>query len=209
MINARRSSARHMEKLVSWTLMNCATTSSAQGQAEPANFPQVKKPWGITPCVPAINSPSGGEPWKPGEISRNPMPMDGHSTSRWLSSHWMDQLPAPEALLKLVSCGYTTGCSTRRCTCKTLGMSCTDVCQCCRCENVQRTRGRGDEDDLTSSNNEGDARLTSDEESWNELLRSSSCMVMQQPEGIGGSFLWSVRQLMLNYFFHNLPISYM
>ena len=84
-----------------------------------------------------------------------------------LSIHWMDQLPAPQALLEVVSCGCTTGRATRRCTCKTHGMPCTDVCQCSRpgCKNVQRTRDGGDKDDLTSSENEGDARLTSDEES--------------------------------------------
>ena len=86
-------------------------------------------------------------------------------TAGVLSIHWMDQLPAPQALLELVSCGCTTGCATRRCTWKTHGMPCTDVYQCSRCENVQRTREGGDEDDLTSSENEGDARLTSDEES--------------------------------------------
>ena len=41
-------------------------------------------------------------------------------TAGVLSIHWMDQLPAPQALLELVSCGCTNGCATRRCTCKTM-----------------------------------------------------------------------------------------
>ena len=129
-------------------------------------------------------------------------------TAGVLSIHWMNQLPAPQALLELVSCGCTTGCATRRCTCKAHGMPCTDVCQCSRpgCKNVQRTRDGADEDDLTGSENEGDARLTSDEESWIELLRSSACMVMQQLEG---NLSDQCVSLYAQLFFHILPASYM
>ena len=57
---------------------NCATACSAQGLAELANFPHVKIICGITRCVPSTKPSSGGEPWRPSQISRTPVAMDGH-----------------------------------------------------------------------------------------------------------------------------------
>ena len=98
---------------------------------------------------PQISSPDG-HGWKFGDAGV-------------LSIHWMDQLPAPQALLELVSCGCTTGCATRRCTCRANGMLCTDACQCSKCENVHGEDDK-DEEDVANGGNDGDAG-SSDEES--------------------------------------------
>ena len=62
------------------SFLNCATACSAQGLAELANFPHVEIPCGITRCVPSTKPSSGGEPWRPSQISRTPaaVAMDGH-----------------------------------------------------------------------------------------------------------------------------------
>ena len=50
--------------------------------------------------------------------------IDGH-----IYIHWMDQQPAPKALLQFISCnclkGHCVGC---RCSCRKNVMSCTDAC---------------------------------------------------------------------------------
>ncbi|XP_065193404.1 uncharacterized protein LOC135825157 [Sycon ciliatum] len=52
-----------------------------------------------------------------------------------LSIVWMEQQAAPQDILKLVSCKCQTGCSTRRCSCRSQTLSCTDICQCKGCKN--------------------------------------------------------------------------
>ena len=89
---------------------------------------------------------------------------DGHGWTvegEELRVHWMEQCPAPDALLELVSCGCSSGCSTRRCSCKSNGMLCTDICQCdkCACEN-QYGEGEGSDEemgvDFCNSDDNGD-----------------------------------------------------
>ena len=62
------------------SFLNCATACSAQGLAELANFPHVEMHCDITRCVLSPKPPSDGEPWRPSQISRTPVAMDGHST---------------------------------------------------------------------------------------------------------------------------------
>ena len=102
------------------SFLNCAAACSAQRLAELANFPHSEMLCGITRCVPSTKPPSGGESWRPSQISRTPVAMDGHQTPLVCCPFRMDQLPAPQALLEMVSCGCITGCATRRCTCKTM-----------------------------------------------------------------------------------------
>lgn len=64
--------------------------------------------------------------------------------------HWMDQEPAPKALMELVSCKCKTGCNGRRCSCHKVGLLCTDVCECIDCENS------GNNPDNDSDGDEGD-----------------------------------------------------
>ena len=91
---------------------------------------------------------------------------DGHGWKMkdgTLAIHWMDQLPAPRALLELISCGCKTGCTTRRCSCRANDMLCTDACLCSKCDNV-----RGDDEDdaqLTDARNDNDCNASSDDES--------------------------------------------
>ena len=40
----------------------------------------------------------------------------------------MDKNPAPESLLKMIHCSCSTGCSTKRCSCKKSGLECTTAC---------------------------------------------------------------------------------
>ena len=50
----------------------------------------------------------------------------------------MDQQPASEALMLLISCGYKTNCATKR-YCVSQGLLCTDSCRCCDlCQNTNQ-----------------------------------------------------------------------
>ena len=42
----------------------------------------------------------------------------------------MTEDAAPKTILEFAYCGQTCSCTTRRCSCKKLGLSCTDVCRC-------------------------------------------------------------------------------
>jgi len=44
-----------------------------------------------------------------------------------LSVNWKDQQPASETLMLLISCGCKTICATKRCSCMSQGLSCTDA----------------------------------------------------------------------------------
>ena len=55
-----------------------------------------------------------------------------------ISIHWMDQQPAPKALLQFISCNCLKGhCVGGRCSCPKNVMSCTDACGCVECSNTQ------------------------------------------------------------------------
>lgn len=62
-----------------------------------------------------------------------------------------DVLPAPKAIIELVSCHCKTDCSSARCSCRTNNLSCTDLCQCgSECQNDEDTKnkyGTDDDDD--------------------------------------------------------------
>ena len=59
--------------------------------------------------------------------------IDGH-----MSIHWMDQRPAPKALLQFISCNCLKAhCVGGRCSCRKNVMSCTDACGCVECSNTQ------------------------------------------------------------------------
>ncbi|KAK7091577.1 hypothetical protein V1264_009241 [Littorina saxatilis] len=40
--------------------------------------------------------------------------------------------PAPEELMNIIRCGCTTDCSSQRCSCRKVGLSCTTACGQCR-----------------------------------------------------------------------------
>ena len=100
------------------SFLNCATACSAQGLAELANFPHVEMLCGITRCVPSTKPPSGGEPWRPSQISRTPVAMDGHQTPQVCCpfTGWTSCLHLKRCWSWFHVAG--TGCATRRYTCK-------------------------------------------------------------------------------------------
>ena len=57
--------------------------------------------------------------------------------------------PAPEELLKIVRCGCTTDCSSQRCSCRKVGLSCTAACGHCRGTSCLNSMLPMDEDDET------------------------------------------------------------
>ena len=63
----------------------------------------------------------------------------------------MDQQPAYEALMLLISCGCETNCATKRCSCMSQGLSCTYGCRCS--DICQYTNRR---DSLSESDSESD-----------------------------------------------------
>ena len=49
---------------------------------------------------------------------------------------WMSTQPAHSSLVQLVKCGCKKeNCSSNKCRCRSAGMPCTGLCQCCQCEN--------------------------------------------------------------------------
>lgn len=53
-----------------------------------------------------------------------------------LNVNWMENKPAPDAVLEFASCKCKkTKCCNKQCKCKSLGLPCTDLCECVNCEN--------------------------------------------------------------------------
>ena len=53
-----------------------------------------------------------------------------------------DTLPAPKAIIEMVSCHCKTDCTSVRCSCRTKNLSCTELCQCgseCQNDDTQDT----------------------------------------------------------------------
>lgn len=72
------------------------------------------------------------------------------SQSNSLVPVMMDTAPAPEALLKMIHCNCTGGCSTLRCSCRKHGLNCSRVCGPCQeghCDNMDEEAVSDDEDD--------------------------------------------------------------
>ena len=59
-----------------------------------------------------------------------------------------DALPAPKAIIEMVSCQCKRDCSSARCSCRTKNLSCTDLCQCgTACQNDEDTQNKYETDD--------------------------------------------------------------
>ena len=64
------------------------------------------------------------------EVNHSP---DGQGWQRkdgQLEIYWTNQAPAPEAVMELICCGCKGSCQTRRCSCVSNGLPCTDACTC-------------------------------------------------------------------------------
>ncbi|KAJ8868384.1 hypothetical protein PR048_029900 [Dryococelus australis] len=84
-------------------------------------------------------------------ISLNPVNWGWKLAGGFLVPVLTSQAPAPESLLRLVSCGCKTGCGYR-CECRCAGLTCSTMCGHCRggsCMNIkiQDFHGSDDEDD--------------------------------------------------------------
>src|SRR6218665_3357872 len=65
-----------------------------------------------------------------------------------LKSTMTNALPAPKAIIEMVSCHCKTDCSSARCSCRTNNLSCTDLCRCgSECQNDEDTRNKHETDD--------------------------------------------------------------
>lgn len=59
-----------------------------------------------------------------------------------------DALPAPKAIIEMVSCQCKTDCSSARCSCRTNNLCCTDLCRCGSvCQNDEDTQNKHETDD--------------------------------------------------------------
>lgn len=79
-------------------------------------------------------------------------------TDTEIQIQWMDDLPAPEEVLKLCSCkcpGKETPCKSRMCTCKANGLKCTSFCGCNteKCQNSSGPELNTEETDQIQSDN--------------------------------------------------------
>ena len=74
-----------------------------------------------------------------------------------ISIHWLDQPPALDAILILISCSWKTGCATKRCSCVRQGLSCTDGCKCTNaCSNKNNQIVDMADDDDEDDEDDGD-----------------------------------------------------
>src|SRR6218665_2988861 len=65
-----------------------------------------------------------------------------------LKSKMTDALPAPKAIIEMVTCHCKTDCSSARCSCRTNNLSCSDLCRCgSECQNDEDTQNKHETDD--------------------------------------------------------------
>ena len=62
----------------------------------------------------------------------------------------MKKEPAPKGLLEIIACHCQTSCRRSSCSCRTIGLSCTEACSCMAedCHNVNTTQHKNDDDFL-------------------------------------------------------------
>ena len=77
-------------------------------------------------------------------------------TENCLEVKWMENRPAPDAVLELVTCSCRKSNCNESCQCRMLSMECTDVCKCqAKCQNIvydSESENEDDEDDDEISN---------------------------------------------------------
>ena len=79
---------------------------------------------------------------------------------------WFDSLPAPLAVLELLSCHCGGKCENNHCCCISNQLHCTDACGCSKekCENSTELEGECSEDSDYENNNELDSDGSHDED---------------------------------------------
>ena len=97
------------------------------------------------------------EPEIPSPIGKGWIQDKGDATT--LAIDWMEGLPAPDAVLELMSCSCTRACKAPQCKCIANGLHCTEMCRLTSCNNMQP-----DEEPETVVDNEDDFDYESDGE---------------------------------------------
>src|SRR6218665_574472 len=89
------------------------------------------------------------------ELQLDPLKNGHHKDSEGqLKSTMTDALPAPKAIIEMVSCHCKTDCSSARCSCRTNNLSCTDLCRCgSECQNDEYTQNKHETDDDDDDDN--------------------------------------------------------
>ena len=61
----------------------------------------------------------------------------GWMINKWeLLIDWSYGKAAPDSVIEMMSCKYKKGCKTNKCSCVSYGISCTVICKCEACENI-------------------------------------------------------------------------
>lgn len=72
--------------------------------------------------------------WKQANVTIQQLPLVTDMGWKYISDQlrpeFMSLTPIPQACCEIVSCGCTTGCLNRRCSCKKSSMTCTEACKC-------------------------------------------------------------------------------
>ena len=82
---------------------------------------------------------------------------------------WLNKRPAPDAILEFVTCGCKkTHCINNQCSCKIVGLPCTDLCNCVDCKNDNREidfdESDSEDDDENEMDDEKNENFVSDDE---------------------------------------------
>ena len=85
--------------------------------------------------------------------------LEGLVTLRFIGSisqaYWTNQAPAPQAFMELICCRCKGSCQTRRCSCVSNGLPCTEACTCQ--DNCLNCISKDDsEDDDSDDDTDGD-----------------------------------------------------
>ena len=68
----------------------------------------------------------------------------------------MTHPPAPDYLLDCTTCKCKTGCQSKRCSCQKAGLSCTELCCCIDCRNVDISDDEKSESELAGEISDDD-----------------------------------------------------
>ena len=84
-----------------------------------------------------------------------------------LQFDWMDEKPAPGAVLELLACGCTRSWKLSSCVCLANGLKCTDICTLKECENQVKN---DEEIDLYCSDDGTDDSHDTDDEDYVQMF---------------------------------------
>ena len=93
-------------------------------------------------------------------VFENPLLHGWRKVDDEIEIHWLNEKPAPDAILEFVTCGCKkTNCSNNQCSCRAVDLPCTDLCRCVDCKNENRELDLDESDE-----DESDSEIDDDEE---------------------------------------------